>query len=100
VNLQYLAVELNDPFHRGADLLGLRDMHVTASFLNTSGGTLAIFTAQTAAIVIGHVVGVAVAHAMLEGTGRNILKLEAPLAISMVFYTAFGLWLLAAPSIV
>jgi hypothetical protein len=100
VNLQYLAVELNDPLHSGADILGLGDFHVTASFLNTSGGTLAIFTAQTAAIVIGHIIGVAVAHAMLAGAAASrTLQLEAPLSICMVFYTAFGLWLLAAPSI-
>ena len=102
VNLQYLALALNDPLENGANLLGLDHMHVTASFLNTSSGTLAIFSAQAAAIVIGHVIGVAVAHAMFAQTGlprRQILKLELPLAIYMVFYTAFGLWLLAAPSI-
>jgi hypothetical protein len=102
VNLQYLAVELSDPLHTGADLLGLRDFHVTASFLNTASGTLAIFTAQTAAILLGHIVGVAVAHAMLAETElprTEALRLEGPLAISMVAYTAFGLWLLAAPSI-
>lgn len=102
VNLQYLGVALSDPLHTGADLLGLRDFHVTASFLNTASGTLAIFTAQTAAIVLGHVIGVAVAHAMLAETDlprRDVLRLEGPLAISMVAYTAFGLWLLAAPSI-
>lgn len=102
VNLQYLGVALSDPLHTGADLLGLGDFHVTASFLNTAGGTLAIFTAQTAAIVLGHVIGVAVAHAMLAETElprSSVLRLEGPLAISMVAYTAFGLWLLAAPSI-
>jgi hypothetical protein len=75
---------------------------VTASFLNTASGTFAIFSAQTAAVVLGHVIGVAVAHAMLAETGSSkseALRLEAPLAIAMVAYTAFGLWLLAAPSI-
>jgi hypothetical protein len=102
VNLQYLAVELSDPFHTGADLLGLGGFHVTASFLNTASGTLAIFAAQTAAIVLGHIVGVAVAHAMLAEAAlprAAALRLEGPLAITMVAYTAFGLWLLAAPSI-
>lgn len=102
VNLQYLAVALNDPLESGANLLGLGDHHVTASFQNTASGTLAIFTAQTAAIVIGHIIGVAVAHAMLNEPGqprRQVLKVELPLAICMVAYTAFGLWLLAAPSI-
>jgi hypothetical protein len=102
VNLQYLAVALGDPLHTGTNLLGLDVNRVTASFLNTASGTFAIFTAQTAAIVIGHVIGVAVAHAMLAEEGRSrieALRLELPLAICMVGYTAFGLWLLAAPSI-
>jgi hypothetical protein len=35
-----------------------------------------------------------------EGEPRiRIMKLELPLALCMVAYTAFGLWLLAAPSI-
>ena len=102
VNLQYLALALNDPLQRGADLLGLGHFHVTASFQNTASGTLAIFTAQTAAVVTGHVIGVVVAHAMIVGTGlprTELLKLELPLALCMVFYTAFGLWLLGTPSI-
>ena len=102
VNVQYLAVSLSDPLHTGANLLGFADHRVTASFLNTASGTFAIFSAQTAAVVLGHVIGVAVAHAMLAETASpkgEALRLEAPLAIAMVAYTAFGLWLLAAPSI-
>ncbi len=102
VNLQYLALALNDPLQTGADLFGLGHWHVTASFQNTSSGTLAIFAAQTAAVVLGHVIGVLVAHALLTETGlgkQRLLRLELPLAIAMIFYTAFGLWLLAAPSI-
>lgn len=102
VNLQYLALALNDPLHTGADLFGLGHMHVTASFQNTASGALALFGAQTGAIVLGHVVGVAVAHAMLAEEGlpkARLLKLELPLALGMVAYTGFGLWLLAAPAI-
>lgn len=102
VKLQYLALTLNDPLESGADLLGFGHWHVTASFQNTASGTLAIFAAQTAGVVLGHVVGVMVAHALLAGTGLGkalLIRLELPLAIAMVFYTAFGLWLLAAPSI-
>jgi hypothetical protein len=101
VNVQYFAVALGDPLHSGANFLGLDIAHVTASFLNTASGTFLIFTAQTAAVVLGHVVGVAVAHAMLSGPGLprlQVLQLELPLALAMVAYTAFGLWLLAAPS--
>lgn len=102
VELQYLAMALNDPLQTGANLLGLEHHHVTASFQNTAAGTRTIFAIQTLAIVAGHVVGVAVARAMVAETGlpgRDMLKLELPLAICMVAYTAFGLWLLGAPLI-
>jgi hypothetical protein len=102
VNLQYLLVALNDPLQTGAHLLGIGHMHITASFQNTASGTLFIYSAQTLAIVIGHVVGVAVAHSMAADSGlsrRDLLKLEMPLALCMVAYTSFGLWLLGAPSI-
>lgn len=102
VNVQYLAVALGDRLHSGSNFLGLDPDRVTSSFLNTASGTYAIFTAQTAAVVLGHIVSAAVAHAMLSETGLPRLKalqLEFPLAIAMVVYTAFGLWLLAAPSI-
>lgn len=102
VELQYLAVALNDPLATGADLVGLGHYHVTASFQNTASGVRTIFTIQTLAIVAGHVIGVAVARAMVAETGlsgREMAKLELPLAICMVLYTAFGLWLLGAPMI-
>lgn len=100
--LQYAVVALNDPLQNGAQLLGLGHVHVTASFQNTASGTFALYTTQTAAIVIGHVVGVVVAHAMAAETAPSraqVFKLELPLAICMVAYTGLGLWLLGAPSI-
>lgn len=100
--LQYAVVALNDPLQNGAQLLGLGHVHVTASFQNTASGTFAIYTAQTAAIVLGHVVGVMVAHAMAAETvpsRAQAFRLELPLAICMVAYTGLGLWLLGAPSI-
>lgn len=102
INLQYFVLALNDPAGNGANLLGLAGHHVTASFQNTAPGALTIFTAQTAAIILGHILAVAVAHAIaaeyrLPRTAT--LKLEAPLVGLMVIYTGFGLWLLATPSI-
>lgn len=102
VNLQHAAVALNDPLGNGANLLGLGHYHVTASFQNTASGALAFFTVQTAAVITGHILGVAVAHAIAieQGTSRaSVLRLEAPLAAFMVAFTAFGLWLLATPTI-
>lgn len=102
VKLQYLLLALNDPLGNGADLFGFAHAHVTTSFQNTASGALAMYTAQTAALVVGHVVGVAVGHSMVAETGlspRQEMKLELPLALCMVAYTGFGLWLLGAPAI-
>jgi hypothetical protein len=102
VNGQYAALVLNDPLERGWNLVGLRDFHVTTSFLNTANGSLTIFSIQTATIIAGHITSVAAAHLLLIGIGergRRAVALEAPLAILMVAYTAFGLWTLSAPSI-
>lgn len=102
VKLQYFLLALNDPLGNGADLFGFAHAHVTTSFQNTASGALAMYAAQTAALVIGHVVGVAVGHSMVVEAGlarRLEMKLELPLALCMVAYTGFGLWLLGAPSI-
>lgn len=102
VKSQYLLLALNDPFGTGAELLGLGHAHVMTSFQNTASGALAIYATQTAALVIGHVIGVALAHSMAleEGLSRSrAMKLELPLALCMVAYTGFGLWLLGAPAI-
>jgi hypothetical protein len=103
INLQYFVLALNDPFKLGANILGLEWFHVTASFQNSAAGTTAIFAAQSIAIVIGHLVGIVVAHVTAGNVGTPdptaALRLEMPLALFMVVYTAFSLWLLSAPAI-
>jgi len=102
VKSQYLLLALNDPLENGADLFGIGHAHVMTSFQNTASGALAIYATQTAALVIGHVIGVAVAHsvAVEEGLPASlVMRLELPLALCMVAYTGFGLWLLGAPAI-
>lgn len=102
VKSQYLLLALNDPFETDADLLGIGHAHVMTSFQNTASGALAIYATQTTALVIGHVIGVAVAHSMAVEEGLPpalVMKLELPLALCMVAYTGFGLWLLGAPAI-
>ena len=59
-----------------------------------------IWNAQTATIVLGHVVGIVLAHALAlrhSGDGRAAALSQVPLAVLMVFYTLFGLWLLSTP---
>lgn len=102
VKMQYLLLALNDPLQTGAQLLGIGHAHVTMSFQNTASGALAMYVAQTGALVLGHVIGVAVAHSMAVESGlrpAQVLRLELPLALCMVAYTGFGLWLLGAPAI-
>jgi len=102
VKSQYLLLAPNDPLQTDADLFGIGHAHVMTSFQSTASGALAIYTAQTSALVIGHVIGVAVAHSMAVEEGLapgRVMKLELPLALCMVAYTGFGLWLLGAPAI-
>ncbi|HUG62446.1 MAG TPA: hypothetical protein VMP03_11400 [Methylomirabilota bacterium] len=100
INGQFAVVAANDPLALGWDLLGVDDHFVTVSFLATRAGTIAIWTVQTAAIVVGHVLAVVAAHGLLVGWRSDLGRiglLEAPLAAAMVLYTGFGLWLLSTP---
>jgi hypothetical protein len=100
VDGQYALLAAADPFGSGADLLGLAHLHVTTSFLNTYSGVRAIWNLQTAAIVLGHIVAVLLAHAIAlrhVGDGRQASLSQAPVAVLMVLYTLFGLWLLSTP---
>src|SRR5690606_14610609 len=62
VNGQYFTAALSDPFSAGWNLFGTRDLHVTNSFMNNLDGVRMIWTAQTAFVVAGHVVGILLAH--------------------------------------
>ncbi|WP_342343897.1 hypothetical protein [Chthonobacter albigriseus] len=101
VNGQYALLAANDPLGLGANLLGLRGMQVTTSFLTSAAGSTRVFAVQTGVIVVGHVVAVVAAHlaaAAVARSRREALAIEAPLAAVMVGYTAFGLWLLSTPT--
>ena len=100
VDGQYALIAASDPFGSGLDLLGLGHVHVTISFLNTYGGVTIIWNLQTAAIVLGHLAGIAMAHALALrhfGDNRGAVRSQLPLAAFMVLYTLFGLWLLSTP---
>ncbi len=100
VDGQYALIAASDPLDSGLDLLGLGEAHATTSFLSTYGGVLAIWNLQTAAIVIGHVAGIAMAHAlalMHFGDSRGAVLSQLPLAAFMVLYTLLGLWMLSTP---
>ncbi len=100
VEAQYVAKLIDDPLRRGVHLLGLEDFYVTTGFFNTQDTVRRIWLAQAGAVVVGHVVAILMAHALALRAGadrRRAVLGQAPLAVFMVAYTFFGLWLLASP---
>ena len=100
VDGQYALAALNDPLSTGADLLGLGTIHVTTGFFNTPDSVRLIFLTQAGAVVAGHIIAVLLAHALALrafGSTRKAALSQAPLALFMIAYTFFGLWLLASP---
>ena len=101
VNGQYATIALSDPFALGWFASEDRMHRVTTSFLSNHAGVTLIWNLQAAGIVIGHIVAVLVAHLVtlrLDTARRTTLLSQAPLAVLMVAYTLFGLWLLSTPA--
>jgi len=101
VNGQYALATATDPLATGADWLGLGQFYVTTSFLNTRETVEIIWRTQSGAIIAGHIIAVCVAHRMsldLWQEERRAVVAQIPLALLMVGYTLFGLWMLASPT--
>ena len=83
-----------------SEALGIGHIHVTTGFLNTPGPVRLIWLTQAGVVVAGHVIAILLAHALAmragHGTRRAVLG-QTPLALFMIAYTVFGLWLLASP---
>jgi hypothetical protein len=80
--------------------IGLGERPVTTGFFNRLDTVRLIWLTQAGAVVIGHVVAILVAHALalrVFPDPRRATLSQLPLALFMVGYTVFGLWLLAAP---
>jgi len=100
VNGQYVIAALSDPLARGANYLGLENYQVTTGFLKTQDSVRRIWLSQAGLIVIGHILAVLMAHSVVSkhfNNTRQVLLCHAPIALFMIAYTWFGLWLLAAP---
>jgi hypothetical protein len=83
-----------------AGTLRLGHVHVTAGFLNSPGPVRAIWMAQAGAVVAGHVIALMLAHVTALRAGQSAWRAtlgQVPLALFMLGYTVFGLWLLAKP---
>jgi hypothetical protein len=101
VNGQYAAIAAADPFALGWFDAEERMHRVTTSFLSNHDSVTNIWNLQAAGIVLGHIVAVLVVHLITlrrEANRRTVLASQAPLAILMVTYTLFGLWLLSTPA--
>lgn len=102
VNGQYWWVALSDPFSMGWNLFGTAGHYVTTSFLSNLTTVNLVWMTQTSIIVSGHVVGIAIAHALSVRHFSHRLHAvlsQLVLAIGMVGYTVFGLWLLSTPTV-
>ncbi len=100
VEVQYVVQMLDDPLSNGAHFLGLDGFYVTTGFFNTQDTVRRIWLSQAGAVVVGHVVAILMAHALAmrdRADRRRAVLGQAPLAVFMVAYTFFGLWLLASP---
>jgi hypothetical protein len=92
--LQYLAPFASDPFGFGWDLFGTADVTPRINVLAPK----TIWYAQVAALVIGHVAGLVLAHdravELFASPRKAAISQYAMLAL-MVVYTVAGLWLLS-----
>jgi hypothetical protein len=98
INSQYTAVALSDPLQTGRDLFNLGDHYVSTGFLKSRDPVRTIWLTQAWVIVVAHILAVFIAHhsaSQMFATRRQVLTSQLPLAVFMVLYTLFGLWLLA-----
>jgi hypothetical protein len=83
----------SDPFGHGWDLFGTRDFQPNLGLLSPN----TIWYVQVGALVVGHVIGLALAHdraiALFRTPGRA-LRTQYAMLVLMVAYTVGGLWLL------
>lgn len=101
VNGQYALAALSDPFSIGWNLFGTARDHVNAGIVAGHESARAIWNAQAAAIIGGHVLAIVAAHVIacrLHGSRSEAVLSQIPLACLMVAYTVFGLWLLSTPT--
>ena len=102
VDAQYAVRAVSDPFALGWNLIGTRNLHVTASILANHRSVELIWNLQVVVIVVAHVLAVATAHFLaLRNTSslREAILSQSPMTALMIGYTLFGLWLLSTPAV-
>lgn len=97
---QYVLAALADPFARGWALPPFDAVRIRTGFLASPGPVRTIWLTQAGIVVASHVLSVLMAHRvatrLAPGHGAAV-ALQLGLAVLMIAYTIFGLWLLAAP---
>jgi hypothetical protein len=87
---------LSDPFGIGWNLFGTATFTPNIALLGASF----IWHSQVAAILIGHIAGVYLAHVTASRVlpnKKSIFISQLPMLLLMIFYTMFGLWILSQP---
>jgi hypothetical protein len=90
---QFMAPLASDPFGFGWDLFGTADVRPDLGLLSPK----TVWYAQVAALVVGHVAGLAIAHdraVELYASPRKAALSQLAMLGLMVLYTLGGLWLL------
>ena len=98
---QYALAAISDPLSKGWNLFGTAGYHVVAGATSGAESAWIVWNFQASAIIVGHLLAVAIAHVVawrLHGDAGRAALAGAPLALLMVGYTVFGLWLLSSPT--
>ena len=91
---QFIFSLMSDPFGRGRDLFGTVDFAPNLAIVTPE----TVWYVQVAALVVGHVAGLAIAHdraVSLFEDRRDALRSQYPMLGLMILYTVGGLWLLS-----
>jgi hypothetical protein len=95
INQGQFAIPLaSDPFGKGWDLLGTADFAPNLTALTPN----MIWYTQVAVLVLGHVLGLVLAHdraVALFSSARTAVRTQYAFLVLMVLYTVGGLWLLS-----
>jgi hypothetical protein len=92
---QSALVLLSDPFGFGWDLIGTRDFQPDRAI-----NPRTIWYVQVGALVVGHVLGLVVAHdraLSLYRSARSAVRTQYAMLALMVLYTVGGMWILSRP---
>ncbi len=93
---QRIAYLVSDPLGTGANIFGTSSATVDYTWISAT----AIWYVQVAALVIGHVAGLVLAHeralVSFDGDSQTATRSQYWMLVVMIAFTSLGLWLLSA----